>query len=1328
MVTTSGFASTCVKKEGNHAPDDSMCITGGNPVALKDGNKQQTFVDWSSGGAFPLMFTRSYSAFYELSYAPNSTMFGMAWRSNFDAAANYVFSTGAVLTGSPVAGDRIHIALPDGYEYHFVYNSNIWRPTLASSAGTWTNFRTDAKYGITVTATTVEFRQSNDVIYIFDNKGALQQINLPNGLTQSVMRSNGLVSRVVDSLGRWMEFDYDSTVQQTTNVVRMRSSDGKSVNYTYQPRESSPSIMVYAGERVLASAIYPDLTPLTLADNPKHVFAYANIPLTTGVFMPNRTPLASITDEKGVVYATWTYDNQARAITSTHAGNTDSFSFAYDTINNKTTVINPLGKQTVYSFNKLPGRVYRLTQVDGVASSNCVASNSQYAYDANGYRNSVTDAEGRVTKMTNDALGRPVSITEGFGTPDATTRTITWDPSFPTRRLAQTVTEPGETTGFTYNSDGQVATLTETDLTVTPNKTRTTSFGYTSFAVTQPPAISAPQAALVDVPLTVLNPNASGGATSWTVQAGGLTQVTAAPCSAANPCFSGNVSDPGVAYQDIVLPAATFADIDAGKRAVNLSWIQSGYKRVDIPEFHKSTMRMQFLDVANAPIASGAESPFFFENWTTRSAIKPVPVGTRTIRIAMYMVRNRSYVDDISLKLVSDGAATATPFVRVTNPGGDAGNTSGWTEEYDTAYYQSPTPPPADVIDLGGCTEFSCFRDASAATDAMSQLVDLPSAFYTSIDANARRLELKWLEKESTQDSRFGVEVTFLDAANVQLGLTSSSALARSYSDWSGNSFAVDVPALARKLRLRVRFSTSIAPREINKAFAAGFTAQLIGRLASPSGVKLLTSVDGPLLLPIVDKVYYAYNSNGSLTSVTDPAGLITKITALTANGLPATILAPKLAADLDSSVTSTTLAYDARDRLTTVTVNPGASQAQTLIAYDAVGQITRITQADGSYLDYVWSDARRLTSVANNTGEKIEYGYNLNGDVTSSTIKTSANVITRQMTMVYDELGRLMQSIGAAAQTTTLSYDRTDLQVQTKDPRNNLYGFSYDALQRLIHTQDQAGGEVTVTRNAQDDVTSYKDDRTITTTYVRNGFGEVTQEVSPDAGTTTYTRDERGLVTQETDGRGIITNRTYDLSGRLLTETYPAATAENVTYTYDNFTTPAGNKGRGKLTRIADQSGSTAYVYNALGQIITDTRVIATKTYVTSYLYNAAGKVTQITYPSGRIVFIARNTNGQVTGVTTKQNATAAVVNVATGITYAPLSNLLTAMTHGNLLQTTAGYDLDYRLSSLTLKDGATSVSALAYAYTDGMNLTGITDGVTAANSNTLGYSLAIA
>ena len=105
----------------------------------------------------------------------------------------------------------------------------------------------------------------------------------------------------------------------------------------------------------------------------------------------------------------------------------------------------------------------------------------------------------------------------------------------------------------------------------------------------------------------------------------------------------------------------------------------------------------------------------------------------------------------------------------------------------------------------------------------------------------------------------------------------------------------------------------------------------------------------------------------------------------------------------------------------------------------------------------------------------------------------------------------------------------------------------------------------------------------------MRNGFGvmrqradkNVIQEASPDMGTTVLVRDARGLVTQKTDGRAVVTNMTYDNAGRMLTRTFPAATAENVTYTYDAFGSGAtGNKGRGRLTGVTDQSGSTAIVY----------------------------------------------------------------------------------------------------------------------------------------------------
>jgi len=139
---------------------------------------------------------------------------------------------------------------------------------------------------------------------------------------------------------------------------------------------------------------------------------------------------------------------------------------------------------------------------------------------------------------------------------------------------------------------------------------------------------------------------------------------------------------------------------------------------------------------------------------------------------------------------------------------------------------------------------------------------------------------------------------------------------------------------------------------------------------------------------------------------------------------------------------------------------------------------------------------------------------------------------------------------------------------------------------------------------------------------------------------------------------------------------------------------------------------------------VTSDTRVIAGKSYVTAYLYNAAGRVSQITYPSGRLVIVARNANDQVTAVTTKQTAAAAAVTVATGMTWKPQSDLLAAMTHGNGLQTNASYDLDYRLTQLQVKDGAVLVSGRAYAYADALNLTGVTDQATAANSNKLSYT----
>jgi YD repeat-containing protein len=104
-----------------------------------------------------------------------------------------------------------------------------------------------------------------------------------------------------------------------------------------------------------------------------------------------------------------------------------------------------------------------------------------------------------------------------------------------------------------------------------------------------------------------------------------------------------------------------------------------------------------------------------------------------------------------------------------------------------------------------------------------------------------------------------------------------------------------------------------------------------------------------------------------------------------------------------------------ARGWLQAVTVDPGASQAVTNLTYDAMGNRTQ------------------------------------------TTIISAANTITATQSQTFDELGRLLREIGAAAQTTIHAYDKADNQVTTTDPRGKLYSFAFDPLNRLVSETDPA-------------------------------------------------------------------------------------------------------------------------------------------------------------------------------------------------------------------------------------------------------------------------------
>lgn len=167
----------------------------------------------------------------------------------------------------------------------------------------------------------------------------------------------------------------------------------------------------------------------------------------------------------------------------------------------------------------------------------------------------------------------------------------------------------------------------------------------------------------------------------------------------------------------------------------------------------------------------------------------------------------------------------------------------------------------------------------------------------------------------------------------------------------------------------------------------------------------LIETANGPRT-DVNDVTTYAYDANGRLTQVTNALGHITLLSNFDTYGNPQTVI--------DANNVTSSLSYTPQGWLASVST----AGSTTSFEYDAIGQITKVTRGDGSWLQYTWSDARRLTAITNNLGEKVEYDYDLMGNRTAQRLKDASSNLTQQQSWVYDELGRLLKSIGAQNQT----------------------------------------------------------------------------------------------------------------------------------------------------------------------------------------------------------------------------------------------------------------------------------------------------------------------
>ena len=615
---------------------------------------------------------------------------------------------------------------------------------------------------------------------------------------------------------------------------------------------------------------------------------------------------------------------------------------------------------------------------------------------------------------------------------------------------------------------------------------------------------------------------------------------------------------------------------------------------------------------------------------------------------------NGTNADPFGITYNSDGSAT------VTEPTGEV-RTLTFTSIDDALEFSSATAPCTECEDKSQSISYDSNGQVSSVTDFNGDVTDY------SYDANGRILS----ETDAYGTSIARTITTQWDTTRNLPDQINEPGLSIT---WTRNG-----PTSPGTPYTWVKTETDTAT-QVNRTTTYSY-----------NGSGLLTSITDPK----GNVTSFSYDSSGDIATITNPLNQVMHINSYDTNGNPLTIV--------DPNGVTTTLTYDARQRLTSRT----ADGAETQFAYDPAGNLTKITLPTGAYLSYTYDTAHRLISIGDSDGDKIAYTLDALSNRTYEQTYDPNSVLRHTLQRAYNNLNQLESVTGGAGQLTQYAEDENGNVTGITDPMSNATSQGFDALNRLVSQVNPVHGTTTYGYDALGHVTSVSDPRGLSTGYDYDGFGDVTKQISPDTGTSTDTYDLNGNRLSRTDARGITTQYQYDALNRLTAILYPDS-ALDVSFSHDQ-----GTDGIGHLTGFSDPSGNTTLSYDAEGDLTQEAETINGHQYTVGYQYDADHNLTRITYPDGTQVTYSRDAVERITSVQSSSGGT-----VISGINYEPFGPV-TGLTYGNGLTETRGYDQDYRLT------GITDPSALSWTlgYNADDDITGITDNLNSANSQSLGY-----
>ncbi|WP_240903755.1 DNRLRE domain-containing protein [Chengkuizengella sediminis] len=1033
--------------------------------------------------------------------------------------------------------------------------------------------------------------------------------------TKTSFNTNGKISSIVDPNGNTISYVYDAADKLTS----IQDNAGRVTTYAYHTNGLVSSITDPANR--ITTYEYD------AADNLIEVIDPAGI-ATIMTYVADHN-LKTVTDGRNIT-TTINYDESDRVedinrpITINGAAETSTTTFAYDTANTVTTVIDGEGNRVDYTYNA-NGNIVQISRnpldaqnksvttffyddnnnltkvVDPKANRAGTGEAYVYTYDANGNITSVQLPEGETAAYTYDQQNNLIeennfnnNVSE-FDYDSNNNQLESFDPY--QQSVAQRYDESGNLSYMTHpmsaannlvpnsnlendeNNDNwpdQWQSLIETGKTATIQWENESFVGNKSISISDPTGWT-----VVQSEESSYNPNENYVVSGY-IKTENITNEAKIKIDFYNSqnAWLGQTFSYGLkGTHDWTRMQAVIDDVPA-----NTAYIRAGLDfgpgtgkaYFDGIQIEKGTILSAYNLVENSSFEKDTNGDHLPDNWETSNNLSVNDVLDTTESLTgntSFRITGEIGNDKFIKQTISVSGDANTPFTL-----------SGWSKQIDMDLSGSFYGIQIAIHNTDGTIDWTNAHDFDKKEEGWQHIAAevTPSKSFTSVDVYYYyfdQIGTAWFDAMRLE---MGASHTTFSYDNQGNQTSVSSPLGDSTSfqyDTVGNQTSV-----TNGLGKNMNFEYD-ARNLLTKVIDPNFNETLYGYDEVGNRTTVTDAKNqgthyqynefnqvSSIINPLNQVTQFEYNRNGGQTKLTHPNGDSISYDYNALNQLNKIIY---------NGVEKWNFAYDANGYVTSETDDKGNT---TTYNYDKNGSLIQKAKGSTNVIDYVYDQMRNKTSFTANVGTDQftnQFEYNKLDQLTAMSLNNSEIV-----EFVYDERGNITSTIRSNGTYTAYEYDANN---RLKSLRN--YNANGEVLYQYGYTYDANGNWTGVSTN-QGNISYQYDD-----------LNRLVQETLLDGTNIEYQYDSVGNRTKKivTNGSGeSTTDYLYDAGNQLID-------VNGQSYSYDQ---------NGNLTNNGDQ----IYVYNE------NNRLIEVKdaggTTVATFDYDSEGKRTTMTTSTGTVNF----------------------------------------------------------------------------------------------------------